>query len=129
MIPTNAMRLGKREQNRSLIDRAIVRRSAQVSDGAGGSTEVVTYIPDVPCRVVVATLMRSEQLVASQLQNQIPSIITFELGTDIRPEDRINVNGTLVDITIAGGTLYEVIGEFEPGTYNSANAYLCMKRG
>lgn len=118
----------RRRQLKTLTQTAIVRRSGQVSDGAGGSTETVTYIVGLPCRVAVGRLQRGEILIAGQLAGGLPWTLTFEHDADIRLADRINVDGTLVDVTITGGRWFDVLAIYGQVTYISALQVVCAER-
>ena len=79
----------------SLVNRAIVRHTTTESDGMGGTTDVMTYTGDIPCRVAPMRVQAAEPIMAGQLSGDLPWEITVPVGTVVDLSDRLNVEGVL----------------------------------
>ena len=116
----------------TLTERAIVCHSELVDDGYGGQIPVLTYTPDIPCRVGVSRLVRGELLEAGQLRGSLPWLVTLPAGTVVDLTDTINVGGTLTGAppseTIEGGRTFEVLAIYAAWTNETARQCVCGER-
>jgi hypothetical protein len=85
-------------------DVAIVLRLTLVPDPFGGQTESWDDIATVAAKVSMLDPSPTEQTIASQNIGQVVMLITLPAGTDVRPDDQIQI------VWDGGTDLYEVVG-------------------
>ena len=116
----------------SLVNRAIVRHTTTESDGMGGTTDVMTYTGDIPCRVAPMRVQAAEGIMGGQLMGDLPWEITLPAETAIDLSDRLNVEGVLSgtppDQTVTGGRWFEVLAKYSQWTNETACQLLCAER-
>jgi hypothetical protein len=119
-------------QGQSLTDSAIIEHLETMEDGMGGSEEVRTFTPDIPCRVAPLRVQSAEALIGGQLQGQLPWHITLPFDTLLDVSDRIYVGGTLTGTPpnqmVEGGRGWEVLAIYAAHTYESARQLLTVER-
>ena len=82
----------------SLVDTAIIKSSAWVSDGGGGGTTTYTASGTVECRVAPLT-MTGEMVEGDRLQSDTEYIFTFAWDTAITDESLITHSGRNFTVT------------------------------
>lgn len=89
-----ARNLGKK----GLTDLAEVLRSTQTEDAFGSHATWATVATDVPCWVREGSLQ--DALISVAMREAIKNTfrIHFEVGTDIRPGDRLVISGITYDV-------------------------------
>lgn len=129
MLTAADLTFTRQTQGLTLVERAVLQHRESVDDGMGGSTEVLAYTADIPCRVAPMRVQgAAEALVAGQLQGQLPWEITLPAGTELDISDRLNVGGELVGQAVEGGRWFEVLAIYAAWTNETARQCLCAER-
>jgi hypothetical protein len=103
----SAVESGRRLVETTLLDTATIKRRAQVSDGAGGTTPTWTnHATAVPCRFGTPQDLKPDALhtarVADTVYAAATCLIIFAYGTDVMESDQI--------VNEATGKVWLVIG-------------------
>lgn len=107
------------EQTAALDKTGVVSR-VTTTRSYSGQSETVTLIGTYPCRVAPYSRVGrgEEEIIAQRISTEMIWAITFPLGTVIKAEDRIVVNGL---------NTYEVIIPITPRSYEVAVRVACRE--
>jgi len=79
-------------------DTFVLLRDTEVSDGAGGRTLSTATVAAGDCRLRAAGTQSTERTIADQLGWQAAYAVDVSPSVDVRPSDRITVNGRSMEI-------------------------------
>lgn len=94
-------------------DTATILRDTPAST-AGGWSSTYVAVGTTACRLTPASLAPAEMIAAAELASITRWFLNVPPGTDIRPRDRVTVQGTT----------FEVLGGYQPGSWNIADIHI-----
>lgn len=93
-------------------DTAEIMRTTLVTNAAGGQTETETVVATVPCRLQeqrAASVIGQERAEGGRVVAVTEWRAFLPAGTDVRPADRLLVNGTRYEVIDASGAATDTI--------------------
>ena len=82
----------------TLPDTAEILRNVGVDNGLGGKTTDWQVIATVPYRRIKPIAPDMERVEAGEMRSILGWECAFEIGTDLRPADRVRANGELLEV-------------------------------
>lgn len=105
------------EQEKTMLDAAVIGRRIFTSDGAGGQEETFEQIPAI-CRIAASNNQPDYQMFGAAANEAQLWRITFPAETDIRKTDAVYI----------GARSFEVVGVMAPATFETARVTVCVER-